>query len=81
MPEQPPAPQPHRQLCRVGDFVMASTVPDWQTDRRIQRFTPPNQVSGGLSGPGVAPSQEWTFRRCFYIEKPCTAVKIWRREE
>lgn len=81
MPEQPPAPQPHRQLCRVGDFVLACSVPDWQTDRLIQRFTPRNQVSAGLSSSAAALHQDWIFRGCYYIEEPCTAVKIWRREK
>ena len=75
-----PTRQHHRQLCGVGDFVLASSVPEWKTDRVFQRFTPPNQVSVGLHGSSVPP-KDWIFRGCFYIDEPCTAVKIWRREE
>jgi hypothetical protein len=60
--------------------VLASSVPEWKTDRVFQRFTPPNQVSVGLLGSSVPP-KDWIFRGCFYIDEPCTAVKIWRREE
>ena len=76
-----PSHQPIRNTCAVGDWVLASSVTEWATDRIIHRFTPPNQVSAGLFGSALAPHKDWIFRGCFYIEEPCTAVKIWRREE
>ena len=67
--------------CRVGDWVLASSVLEWSSDRLTHRFTPPNQVSAGLFGLALVPPWDWVFRGCFYIEEPCSAVKIWRREE
>ena len=81
MPNNPTSQQHVRIACRVGDWVLATSVPEWSTDRIIQRFTPPNQVSAGPFGSAVSPHRDWIFRGCFYVSEPCNAVKIWRREE
>jgi len=75
-PDQLPCLQHHAIACRVGDWVLSSSVPEWTADRVEQIFTPPNRVLGAaLDDP-----KDWTFRGSYYIDAAGDAVPIWRRE-
>ena len=81
MPNHPPAHQHLREFYRVGDWVIASSVPEWKTDRVTQMFTPPNQVSAGLFGASAIPAKDWKFHGSFIIDDAGDTIAIWRREE
>jgi hypothetical protein len=80
MPDRQPSKQHHRQACRVGDWVLASPVPEWTTDCVKQTYTPPNRVSAGLFGSSIPAVKDWTFRGCFFIDAAGDPVTIWRRD-
>lgn len=67
-----------RADCRVGDWVLASAVPEWRSDRVRQTFVPPPSPSRGsvaIREPGP-----WVFLGSFYLDRSGTPVEIWRRE-
>ena len=71
--------------CRVGDWVLASAVPEWSTDRLFQPFVPPGQTFTPLTGSAdraqAFPTvHQWIFRACYFIDPAGDSVKIWRRE-
>jgi hypothetical protein len=55
--------------CLSGDWVLASSVPEWSTSQLFQMFKPPGQASEG-----------WAFRGSYFIDAAGEAVAIWRRE-
>ncbi|MEK7954340.1 hypothetical protein [Luteolibacter soli] len=70
-----------RQNCPVGDFVLASSVPEWTTDRVKQTFTPPSPVNASIfSSSAARVPEKWTFMGSYFLDPAGEPVAIWRRE-
>jgi hypothetical protein len=70
MSDGQPLQRAYRGECLVGDWVLASAMPDWSTGQLLQSFVPPGKTS-----------ERWTFRGSYYIDSAGDPVAIWRREQ
>jgi len=56
--------------CQPGDWLLASSVPQWSKSQVFHEFNPSEK-----------PVERWTFRGSYFIDAPGDPVAIWRREE
>lgn len=80
-----PSRKDDRAECRVGDWVLADSVPEWPATHLHQPFVPPGQilpaVFAATAAPvAVPPPQQWVFRGSYFIDNAGDTVRIWRRE-
>lgn len=84
MSDRQPSLQHDRADCLVGDWVLASSVPEWKTDRYVQFFKPSSHVRTVLFRSGSVPNDdsdnEWVFRGSYFIDPAGDPITIWRRE-
>ena len=84
MPDRQPCLQHVQSACEIGDWVLASSVPEWKTDRYVQFFSPTSHVRAVLFGsgsiPDATPGQDWVFRGSYFLDPAGDPVTIWRRE-
>lgn len=77
--------QADRVDCRVGDWVLASSVPEWSISHRSHPFVPPGQLMPALFHETPEPVKlpailQWVFVGALVIQDAGPAVRIWRRE-
>jgi hypothetical protein len=81
IPDQEPVRKRERADCRVGDWVLASDVPEWKTDCVRQSFAPPTPSNpAGEETAKRARPEQWVFLGSFFLDHSGTPVDIWRRE-
>jgi hypothetical protein len=83
MRDQEPVLRNDRADCRVGDWVLASQVPEWKSDTARQFYVPTKRSVDEVITEGEErtpdPAGQWEFLGSFYLDHSGTPVEIWRR--